>query len=238
MNMTVYDMGNIIGDDVPDSEDEQSVQGGANNLPPRSLKKTKKAAYNVYFSRTTVRCSAASQVKFFPGSVYEGFSTILAAIAAWEYAVSNKTIGSPNTPRRQVNHNTTVNTTTVVLPSMPSRQVMRITPSTPIPVATNSTAPISLTASASSSDFSSDSQSSHGSEACLAGIVAAMDNMDIAAYYADIRGKAPGVYSTSTSALAALGTNPRGLCCFVPKKTDADAMFVAWSMTGEIECLQ
>jgi hypothetical protein len=46
-------VGNIIGDDVPDSEDEQSVQGGANNLPPRSLKKTKKAAYNVYFGRTT-----------------------------------------------------------------------------------------------------------------------------------------------------------------------------------------
>ncbi|EDR12589.1 uncharacterized protein LACBIDRAFT_323162 [Laccaria bicolor S238N-H82] len=250
-------MGNVIGDDVSDLEDEQSVQGGTSNIPPRSSKKGK-VAYNIYYGRTTVRSSAASQVKSFPGSVYEGFSNIPAAIAAWEYAVSNKTVGPhagpPNTPRRQVHHNTMANTTTVVVPSTPSRQVTRTTPSTPTPLPTNLTTPTSPIASASSSNISSDPPSSRGSEAHLAAIVAVMDNLCITAYYVVVRGKVPGVYSTtfvvytssfspltseiSASALAALGTDPRGLCCLVAKKADADAMFVAQSMTGNIERLE
>ena len=49
---------------------------------------------------------------------------------------------------------------------------------------------------------------------------------------------APLTSEISASALAALGTNPHGLCCLVAKKADADAMFVAQSMTGNIEHLQ
>lgn len=98
--------------------------------------------------------------------------------------------------------------------------------------------------------------SSRASAARLTDITAALEGLVIDAYYVVIRGCQPGVYTSryvsaarriflflllifefSSAALAATGSNVRGLCCVVATQELANAMFVENAMMGDVQKL-
>lgn len=123
-----------------------------------------------------VRSSAESQVKFFPGCSFKGYTNVDTAIAAWDYAVANNKVGvnkysvPPTTPSRQGENST--NLIPALQPSTPSRRNV-VKPSTP----------------------SSSMPSAQGSETRLAAIISALNDVDLTSHYVVIRGEKPGVYS-------------------------------------------
>jgi hypothetical protein len=111
--------------------------------------------------------------------------------------------------------------------------------------------------SSSPSSGRSEGSSSLGSATRLASIISALEELDVESpepSYVVLRGLSPGVYASrcvsahlffvsslmikfSKSALAATGSNPRGMCCLVASEDIANAMFVAKVMANEIEYL-
>jgi hypothetical protein len=81
---------------------------------------------------------------------------------------------------------------------------------------------------------------------------AALEGLNVDAYYVVIQGRKPGVYTSryfsavrtfiflltyecSSAGLAATGSNVRGLCCMVATRELANAMFVENAMMGDVE---
>ena len=155
-----------------------------------------------------VRSSAESQVKYFPSCSFKGYTDVAAAIAAWDFAVSNDIIGVP----KSIHSN-------MVPPTMPSHQGGNLT--NPLPVVPPST-PSRRVQGAQRTPVRSTS-SAPGSETRLAAIITALNDVDLVSHFVVVHGENPGVYSsrfvsfssrlhhfltfnTSMSACTALGT--------------------------------
>lgn len=204
-----------------DSEDEQSLQGGAHGSHSHSAhgshsrRRSNKVAYVVFTGRITgvftewfvtasflyicfqlVRSSAEYQVKFFPGCSFKGYTTVDAAISAWDLAVANDMVGIPRSKHS--------NTTRIVSPTTPSRQAVNSTnviptfqPSTPSRQTLQTSATSLFTSSLSPErPATSSTPSTHGSETRLAAIITALNDVDLMSHYVVIRGEKPGVYSS------------------------------------------
>ena len=240
-----------------DSEDEDSHQGGTGTPQSRSHRRSKKLAYVVFTGRKTgvftewfviasfsyfyfqpVRSSAESQVKFFPGSSYKGYTNVDSAIAAWDRAVANNVVGVPRVYSNPI---------LVSPPTTPSRQ--RANLANPTPMVHPTTPPRHTLSTPVRSK-----PSAQGSETRLAAIIAALNEVELSGHYVVVRGEKPGVYSNrcvssfldntfflifkiSTSACTALGISQSSLCYFVTSKEAADAKYVEKSMAGKVAYL-
>lgn len=144
--------------------------------------------YTLFISFQQVRSSAETQVKYFPGCSFKGYTNVEEAITAWDKAVANNIVGVPKSRSNRLVPPTTTPSHQGV-PSTPSRKVLR----TPICAKSSTSTP-----------------SAQGSETRLAAIIAALNDVDLShlttnsSHYVVVRGEKPGVYSNRYVALLSL----------------------------------
>src|SRR5271156_2814939 len=163
-----------------------------------------------------VRSSTEFQIKFFPGCSFKGYTSVDAAITAWDLVIANNVVGPvqlPITPSRSTYPFMPANSRPVVLPSTPPRQAARTMnpiiplalPSTPPRQAVRTTVGTPSISRTTGGPLETPSQhvtvaqssglsmpSAHGSEARLAAIIAAMSDIDLSSHYVVIHGIRPG----------------------------------------------